>query len=146
MKKTLMVLAALALFASLTAAQDRDTIVTKMVWKDTLYTNHDTVQVSFYNEQLGLATYSVVAYMVSGVDTVTVYKLAADELTWSQVGLTLQESNTDTTKILVGTIPREYVIFPLSPPLKLRFVTTPCAKSCVLIVSGKRWRTWLGGG
>jgi hypothetical protein len=135
----------LVLFASSAMAQDKDVIAGSKSYKDTLATTRDTVQVSFRNEELGLSTFSIVAYTLSGCDTLDVYSLAADGLTWTKIGMTMQESGTDTTRIVVDTVPREYVLFPLSPPQKIRILTTDAVHNCVIIVSGKRWRTWLGG-
>jgi hypothetical protein len=124
---------------SVSFSQDLNRFPSKLYQKDTLTTAVDTLDVSF-NSDLYIKDYIITARTLAGADTVQVWLLAQDALTWVQQGVVGLADLADGTQIIVSTTAKDYLIAD-SLPTKIRLISTSNdGSSTVVIVAGRAYR------
>jgi len=117
-------------------AQDLDTTVTRGYFKDTLTATLDTMNIGLYAQD----TYEdiiISTYTTTGTDTFTVWNPSPDGSFYSQVGVRDLSTGWDSTRVIIGTTPKQFSLFhPF--PMKIRLVTEDASASTVFIISGRK--------
>ena len=137
------VIAILFCLLSVTAsAQDVDTLITRNYYQDTLVTTGgvDTIQIAISNAGQ-FESCTLTALTTTGTDTILVYTLAPNGVTWVQAGLIDLGADAAVTFAEVTTAGEEFLILGAFPT-KVRLVTVDVSASCIIILSGKGQVYW----
>jgi hypothetical protein len=139
MKKIFVLIALIAAFTGSMYAGDVDTLIAKgNTFKDTMTATKDTMDIGLRNDEYGLNLFQISAFATTGADTIDVYTLSPNGLTWVKVGLTDLASGSVVTQIITSTTAKTYV--PLDEyPIRVRLVCTDAGSaSSVVIYGGKK--------
>ena len=104
-------------------------------YRDTLTTSIDTVDVNFSNNY---SYHTLLAFTLSGADTVQIYALSLDGTTWSRHSAVDATDGTNVTQIVASTTPKEYVLFDTKPQTVRLISTSNDGSSTVFVLGTKR--------
>lgn len=135
--KNLIVLMLLAVSVSFSQSDNLSRFPSKLYQKDTLTTAIDTLDVSF-NSDLGIESFHITVYNPSGADTISVFELMDDAVTWSPRGVFNFSSGS-----YVAVVPTSTTVFSgrinVSLGSKLRFVSASNdGSTTVILVTGSK--------
>lgn len=136
MKNLFLMIVLISSFA-FTQTNNLDRFPSKLYQKDTLTTSIDTMDVSF-NSDLGIESYVVTAYCPSGADTLQVYSMMDDNVTWSPRALLSFTSGSAVATLPVSTTVLSGQIYKTGHS-KIRIISTSNdGSTTVVIVSGSK--------